>query len=313
MDTKSKIRDVAIIGSGPAALTAAMYLARDEFDVVVFEKGAIGGTVSSISHIENYPGFENGITGMELSNKLKSQAEKFGASIEYGEVTAIKKSTKGGYTLTVDGLPVKAKTILLATGCEHCKVQVPGEDEYSGRGVHYCATCDGPLYKDKEVVVIGGANSAVQEAIFLTKFAKHITIVALLDIMATKVLQNRLKQYENDGKITVLTNTKTLEIEGGDKFVRGVKVLSKDGKKSTIKADGVFVFIGVKPISSYLDGISVERDEKGYIKSNSKLQTSQPGIFIAGDLRSGSTKQAISAAGEGATAAVSISRYLELS
>ncbi len=303
-----KILDVIMIGAGPSALTAAVYTTRENLSTVIIEKGAVGGMVATIDKIDNYPGFPDGVEGYELSEQLKKQAERFGAIIQYGEVSSIRDEGKIKI-VTVDGQELKAKTVLIASGSGYRKLNIPGEKEYLSRGVHYCATCDGAFYQGKNLAVIGGGNSAVQESMFLTRFAKNIDLISIGEITASEVLQDQLKEYEKNSTITVHTNTETKEIIAENGKVSGVKV-KKGGKVSEIAVDGVFIFAGLAPSTDYLTGSDIELDKNGFIKTDEKLQTNIPGIFASGDVRAGSTKQIASAVGEGATAAISIREYL---
>lgn len=301
------IYDVVTIGAGPTALSAAIYTTREDLDTLLFEKGAIGGLASITDWVDNYPGFPDGIAGLELGENLRKQAERFGAKIELGEVTGI--SNENGLVLleTTSGL-VKAKSLLIATGSDYKKIGVPGEAEYFGRGVHYCATCDGAFYREKRLVVVGGGNSAVQEAIFLTRYATHVDLLVRGPKMrASEVLQKDLVNYSD--KITVHLNTGTKEIVAEDNKI--VKVVgTHDGKDIDFPTDGVFVFVGLKPNTEFLKGV-IDLDEIGLIKTNEMLETNLPGVFAAGDVRSGATMQIASAVGEGATAALTIRKYLE--
>lgn len=303
-----KILDVIMIGAGPSALTAAVYTTRENLSTVIIEKGAVGGMVATIDKIDNYPGFPDGVEGYELSEQLKKQAERFGAIIQYGEVSSIRDEGKIKI-VTVDGQELKAKTVLIASGSGYRKLNIPGEKEYLSRGVHYCATCDGAFYQGKNLAVIGGGNSAVQESMFLTRFAKNIDLISIGEITASEVLQDQLKEYEKNSTITVHTNTETKEIIAENGKVSGVKV-KKGGKVSEIAVDGVFIFAGLAPSTDYLTGSDIELDKNGFLKTDEKLQTNIPGIFASGDVRAGSTKQIASAVGEGATAAISIREYL---
>jgi thioredoxin reductase (NADPH) len=306
---KEQIHDVIMIGAGPSSLAAALYTTREELETLLIEKGAIGGLAAITDTVDNYPGFPEGIEGMKLAGLLEQQAKRFGAKIEFGEVSSVRD--EGDVKVVVsDGKELKAKTVLIATGSDYRKINVPGEAEYFGRGVHYCATCDGAFYKDKRVVVIGGGNSAVQESLFLTRFVKHIDIVTLYDITASGILKKELQENISKGKITVHANTTTKEIVATDGKVSGVKI-EEDGKESLLKTDGVFIFIGLIPNTQFLNGSGVELDEHKLIKTDEKLQTSVPGIFASGDVRSGATLQIASAVGEGATAALSIREYLD--
>ena len=303
------IRDVVMIGARPSSLAAAVYTTRENIDTVLFEKGAIGGLAAITDMVDNYPGFPDGIEGMTLASQLEKQAERFGAHIEFGDVSAV--CDEGDYkVVVVDGKEVKAKAVLIATGSDYNKIGVPGEAEYYGRGVHYCATCDGAFYRDKRLAVVGGGNSAVQEAIFLTRFTSHIDLLVRSHIKASEVLQEDLQKYVDDGKITVHTDTTTDEIVATDSKVTSVRV-HENGKETTIDVDGVFVFVGLKPNTQFLAGSGIELDHQGLIKTDDKLQTNIAGIFASGDVRSGATMQIASAVGEGATAALSIREYID--
>jgi thioredoxin reductase (NADPH) len=304
----NKIQDVIIIGAGPSALTAAVYTSRDGMSTVLYEKGAVGGTVATIDKIDNYPGFYEGIEGYVLAENLEKQAKRFGAKIEFGDVTAIRDDGKVKIAV-IDGQDVKAKTILIATGGSCRKLGIPGEQEYLSRGVHYCATCDGAFYHNKRLVVVGGGNSAVQEAIFLTRFASHVDLVSISGLTASAILQRDLQGFVDKGKITIHLNTSTDEIVATDGRVTSIRT-TKAGKSTIIETDGVFIFIGHKPNTDFLTGSGIELDKFGFIKTDAKLQTNISGIFASGDVRNGSTKQIASATGEGTTAAISIREYL---
>jgi thioredoxin reductase (NADPH) len=301
--------DVIIIGAGPAALSAAIYTTREDIDTLLFERGVIGGLAAVTDKIDNYPGFPDGIEGLALAGDLQKQAERFGAVIELGEVTAIHDEGEWKRLETTSG-DMLAKAILIATGSDYKKVGVPGELEYFARGVHYCATCDGAFYRDKKLVVIGGGNSAVQEAMFLTRFASHIDLLVRSTIKASDVLQQDLQKFVGAGKVTVHLGTATKEIIGVNNEVTSVTAL-KDGEAFTIITDGVFVFVGLEPNSQFLKDSAVRLDEVGFVMAANGLQTDIPGVFAAGDIRSGATMQIASAAGEGATAALKIREYLE--
>lgn len=304
---KSEVLSVVMIGAGPASLAAAVYTTREDIPTVLYEKGVIGGLAAITDWVDNYPGFTKGVPGLELAEQLQGQAERFGAEIRLGEVTSIED--KGDYRLlnTTEG-PIKAKAVLIATGSDYRKIGIPGESEYYGRGVHYCATCDGAFYRDKRLVVIGGGNSAVQEAIFLTRFATHIDLLARTTIRASEILQRELETLKD--KITVHLGTVSEEIIAKDNHV--VKVRGKQGDKSVdFETDGVFIFIGLLPNTGFLKGTNIELDELGLIKTNTNLETAMPGVFAAGDVRSGATMQIASAVGEGATAALKIREFLE--
>ena len=304
---EQKIHGLAIIGAGPAALSAAVYTTREDIDTVLLEKGAVGGLAAVTDWIDNYPGFSKGISGLDLAQELEAQAERFGAKIEYAEATGVADGEDAKKITTQDG-EVLAKAVLIATGTDYKKLGIPGEAEYYGRGVHYCATCDGAFYRDKRLVVVGGGNSGVQEALFLTRFATHIDLLVRSSVKASEVLQHDLAK--ND-KITIHLNTATDEIIGGDDKKVHKVLATKDGKKTEFETDGVFVFIGLNPNTAFLEGTAVKLDELGFVVTDGRLQTSIPGVFCAGDVRSGATMQIATAVGEGATAALNIRHYLE--
>ncbi|HSW92434.1 MAG TPA: FAD-dependent oxidoreductase [Patescibacteria group bacterium] len=305
----SDVREVVMIGAGPSALSAAIYTTREDIDTVLYEKGVVGGLAAITDKVDNYPGFPDGIEGMTLAEQLQKQAERFGANIELGDVSALRRDGDE-VIVTVDGNEVRTKTVLIATGSDYSKLGIPGEAEYYGRGVHYCATCDGAFYRDKRLVVVGGGNSGVQETIFLTRFASHIDLLVRSTVKASQVLQDDLQQYIDSGKVTVHLGTTPDEIVTQDGKVAAVRV-TKDGTQSNIETDGVFVFIGLKPNTQFLAGSGVELDEVGLIKTNEKLETNITGVYASGDVRSGATMQVASAVGEGATAALEIREYLD--
>ncbi len=307
MDLK-KVHDLIIVGAGPAALTAAIYTTREDIDTILFERGVIGGLAAVTDKIDNYPGFPEGVEGLKLADDLRLQAERFGSYIELGEVLSIKQDGDLKVLDTTSG-ELKTKSVLIATGSDYKKIDVPGEMEYFARGVHYCATCDGAFYRDKKIAVVGGGNSAIQEAIFLTRFTTHIDLLVRSKIRASDVLIKELNEFVEAGKITVHLETITDEIIGVDKSVTGVKVTSK-GKPKTIKLDGVFIFVGLMPNSQFVKDY-IDLDEIGFIKTDENLMTNIDGVFAAGDIRSGATMQIASATGEGATAALKIREYLE--
>jgi len=304
----NSVKEVITIGAGPSALAAAIYTTREDIDTTLYEKSAIGGLAAITDVVDNYPGFPDGIEGLTLAGHLEKQAERFGAHIEFGDVTALRE--EGDVKIvTVDGAEVKAKVVLIATGSDYKKLGVPGEAELYGRGVHYCATCDGAFYREKKLVVVGGGNSAYQEAIFLTRYATHIDVLVRSKVSASEVLQHEMQQYIDDGKITVHVNTTTEEIVSTDGRVAAVNVI-KNGEAVTLETDGVFIFVGLLPNTTFLEGSGVELDDRGLIKTDEHLSTNLKGVFASGDVRSGATMQIASAVGEGATAALSIREYL---
>lgn len=307
---ETEIKPVVMVGAGPSALAAAIYTTREDIATTLYEKAVVGGLAAITDKVDNYPGFPDGIEGMTLAEQLQKQAERFGAQIEYGDVTALRHEN-GVNILTIDGKDVAARAVLIATGSDYNKLGIPGEAEYYGRGVHYCATCDGAFYRDKKLVVVGGGNSGVQETIFLTRFASHIDLLVRSTLKASQVLQDELQQYVDAGKVTVHLQTVPNEI-----------IADETGKVTTVKAvsqetpaefttDGVFVFIGLKPNTQFLEGSGVELDELRLVKTDQHLATNVPGVYASGDVRSGATMQVASAVGEGATAALAIREYLD--
>ena len=302
-------KDVIIIGAGPSALTAAIYLTREDVPTTLYEKGVVGGMAAITDQIDNYPGFSEGVTGMKLADELQKQAERFGADIQYGEASSL-QSVDGGVEVVIDGQPVRARAVLLATGSNHRMLDIPGEQELYGRGVHYCATCDGAFYRDKRLIVVGGGNSAVQEALFLTRYATHIDLLVRSKLRASEVLQKQLQKQVEAGKITVHIGATPDEIVVNNGTFGGVKV-THNGEQRTMDADGLFVFIGLIPNTQFLENSAVELDLGGHIITDEKLRTNVPGVFASGDVRSGATMQIASAVGEGAEASQIIREYLD--
>jgi len=303
------VKDLVVVGAGPSALAAAVYTTREDIDTTLYEKGTIGGLAAITDKVDNYPGFPDGVEGLKLASQLEKQAERFGAKVEFGEASAL-RIEDGVKILTIDGQDVKAKAVLVATGSDYKKIGVPGEAAYYGRGVHYCATCDGAFYRDKKLVVIGGGNSAIQETMFLTRFATHIDLLVRSTIKASEVLQKELQEFIDNGKVSVHLGTVTTEILANENGVNQVTALT-DGQPVSFDTDGVFVFVGLVPNTQFLADSGVELDEVGLIKTNDKLETSVEGVFASGDVRHGATMQIASAVGEGATAALSIREYLD--
>ncbi len=309
MSKTKDMHELVIIGAGPAALAAAIYTTREEIDTTLYEKGIVGGLAATTDWIDNYPGYMKGIEGLRLADELRGQAERFGTKIEFGEVKNLKRDGDA-ITLVVDDSETRSRAVLIATGSNYRKLGVPGEDEYYARGVHYCATCDGAFYAGKRLIVVGGGNSGVQEAMFLTRFATHIDLLVRSELKASEVLQRKLEMMGD--KITVHTNVTVEEIVAENEKVGGARVKQKQtGEERMIDADGVFVFIGLLPNTAFLADSGVELDEVGLVKSDENLQTSVPGVFVAGDVRSHATMQIASAVGDGATAALKIREYLE--
>lgn len=305
----TEIIDTIMIGAGPSALAAAIYTTREDIGTVLYEKAVIGGLAAITDKVDNYPGFPDGIEGLKLAGYLEKQAERFGAKIEFGDVSGL--SVDGGIkTVIVDGQPVQAKTVLIATGSDYNKLGIPGEAELYGRGVHYCATCDGAYYRDKRLAVVGGGNSAVQEAIFLTRFTTHIDLLVRSTVKASDILQQDLQKFIDEGKITVHLGVTPTAVVAEDNKV--THVTGKRGDEDVrFDVDGTFIFVGLKPNTQFLKGSGVELDEQGLIKTNLHLETNISGVFASGDVRSGATLQIASAVGEGAAAALSIREHLD--
>ena len=310
MEPDTKLHDVVMVGAGPSALAAAVYTTREDVDTVLLEKGVIGGLAAITDWVDNYPGFTDGIEGMKLADQLQGQAERFGADIRFGDVTGIIDNGDHKIVTTTDG-ELKAKAVLIATGSDYKKLGIPGEKVFYAKGVHYCATCDGAFYRDKKLVVVGGGNSAVQEAIFLTRFTSHIDLLVRSTIKASEILQRDLQKYVDEGKITVHLDTSTDEIIASDGENIDTVIGTQNGEKVKFETDGVFIFVGLLPNTGFLKDTKVALDEVGLIKTDSDLQTTVRGIFASGDVRSGATMQIASAVGEGATVALKMREYLE--
>jgi thioredoxin reductase (NADPH) len=300
------LENVIIIGSGPAGLTAAIYTARANLKPLVFTGNEIGGQVSITNEVENYPGFPEGLTGPELVEKFQKQAERFGARIEYAEVTEVDFEVQPFRVKTYDN-EYQAKAIVIATGASPRKLGIPGEAEFTGRGVSYCATCDGFFFRDREIAVVGGGDSALEEGVFLTKFANHVRIIHRRDeLRAGYTLQERAKRNQ---KIEFVWDTVVTEINGNG-AVESVQVQNvKTGEASTLKVDGVFIYIGHYP-NSHLFKDKLEMDEHGYLITDRNTRTSVPGVFAAGEIADSVFRQVVSSAGEGCKAAIQVERYL---
>ena len=306
--SSSENLDVVIIGGGGAGLTAALYTSRAKLSTLLFEKLVPGGQIALTDVVENYPGFPEGITGPEISKLMEDQAKKYGTQIVYESVNSISKIGERNFEVRTGGKNYSAKSIILAAGASFRTLGVPREKELTGRGVSYCATCDGAFFKDKEIVVVGGGDSAMQEGIFLTRFASQVTVVHRRDkLRASPILQERAKQ---NSKIKFVWDTAVAQIDGNKKVERVKLKNLKTNAERDFKTDGVFIFIGHDPATQFLRGF-VELDEKGYVKTNERLETSVAGVFAAGEVRSGAVKQLVSACGEGCEAALSAQAYLE--
>ena len=293
--------DVIVIGAGPAGMSAAGYAARAGHDVLLLDAAAPGGQLMFIDQIENYPGFES-ISGFALAEKMESQATSFGVEVEYGEVTSVKRSDGGFIVSTGDG-DVLARAVILAMGARHRHLEVPGEEEYSGRGVSYCATCDGPFFKGRRVVVVGGGDTALTDAVYLSRLCSSVKVVHRRnEFRAQKAIQDKMRACAN---IQTVTPHTVKEILGDGEKVTGVVL--DDG--SLIETDGIFIFTGILPNSQIVKDL-VELDEAGFVRTDSMMRTSLEGVYAVGDLRTTPFRQVVTAAGDGAVAAHMADEYL---
>jgi len=302
------VYDVIIIGGGPAGLGAAIYSSRARMSTLIIEKAGCGGLIAITDNLENYPGFDKGINGFELTSKMEQQARTSGAEITYGEVVAIETDETLKKVILTDKTYI-TKTIIIASGSSFKKLGVQGEEEFIGRGISFCATCDGPFFKNKEVAVIGGGNSALQEALFLTKFASKITLIHRRnEFRAAKILQERVAA---EPKIKIILDTVVEEITG-TQTIEKIKVRNINSSAAEeISVDGVFIFIGWTPNTKFLMNNKIALDEKGYILTDEQMKTAIDGIYACGDVRKKSLRQVVTAVSDGATAAVSAHHYIE--
>lgn len=301
--------DLIIIGGGPAGLTTAIYAAREGINTLMLERGAAGGQVGNTQMMENYPGFDEGISGQEFAQRLVRQAKKFG--VEIVQASGVQGLARTGQYLavrTTAGKEYSARAVLVATGARYRRLMAPGERELIGSAIHFCAMCDAPFYRGKDVLVVGGGNSGFQESLFIKQFARSVTIVEFLpEVRASKLLQEAVAR---DADIHVIANHAIQAFRAHRGKLEGVEVVDREtGETKVWQFDGAFIFIGQSPNTEWLPA-EVARDKYGFVTTNLNLETSLPGVFAAGDCRSGSTKQAAAAAGEGATAALMIREYL---
>jgi len=321
--------DLIVVGGGPAGLTAALYAAREGIDTLVIERAAFGGQAAATVHLDNVPGFVDGITGQELSGRFRAQAERFGVELlQAQDVVGLGRGETGHRITTDDGTQYTARAVLIAAGTKYRRLGAPGEEEYLGAGIHFCATCDGPFYKGRSVAVIGGGNSASEESLFLTRFADHVTLLVRgKELTASHIIAEKVLEHP---QIDVRFHTEVDGFVGSDSKLKEIRVRDAEtGEISTLDLPGAFIFIGLDPNTGWLKEGAVDLDEYGFIKTGhalvhdgdrplgyetrepNLLETSVPGVFAAGDVRIQSTKQVASAAGEGAAATLMIREYLK--
>ena len=305
--SEEKIYDVVIIGAGPAGMTAAVYASRANLATLMLERGIPGGQMANTEEVENYPGFDT-ILGPELSTKMFEHAKKFGAEYAYGDVSEVIDG-KEYKTIKAGSKEYKTRAIIITTGAEYKKMGVPGENELGGRGVSYCAVCDGAFFKNKNLIVVGGGDSAVEEGMYLTRFAEKVTIVHRRDkLRAQKILQDRA--FANK-KIDFIWNNTVKEINEKDGKVGSVTLVNTvDGSESTVDADGVFIYIGMNPLTKPFESLGIT-NEAGYIPTNEQMETKIPGIYAAGDVRDKTLRQIVTATGDGSIAAQAVQHYVE--
>ena len=300
--------DVVVIGAGPGGMTAAMYASRANLSVLLLDRGIYGGNLNNTATIENYTGFKT-VQGPELAQDMYDVATQFGATYGYGTVTALTVNEDGTKSVTTDmGDTFIAKAVVIATGSDQRKLGAPGEQEYSGRGVSYCAVCDGAFFRNKHLIVVGGGDSAVEEGMYLTQFADKVTVLVRHDhLRAQMVAQERAKK---NGQMEFIFNTEVTEIEGDDNKVTGVKTHNNQtNEDGHIDADGVFVYVGVVPMTSAFKDLGI-LDERGWVKTDEKMATSVPGVYAVGDVRNTVLRQIATAVGDGAIAGQQIFNYI---
>ncbi|MGX9728229.1 MAG: thioredoxin-disulfide reductase [Candidatus Electronema sp. VV] len=299
---------LVIIGGGPAGLTAGLYAARGRIKTLLIEKGATGGQVLMTDWVDNYPAFADGVTGFELIDKMTAHTERFGLEKKFAAVESLDLQGELKTVRLDSGETLTAQAVILCTGAKPRQIEVPGEAELQGKGVSYCATCDGPFYRDQEIAVVGGGNTAIQEAIHLTHFAKKVTVIHRRDsLRATAILQEKALANE---KISFIWNAQVSEIVGTES-VEAVKIRHNDGSNSVLPVTGIFVLIGVKPNNEVLPLNQLQTDADGFLLADSEMSCpGLPGVYAAGDIRSKKFRQIINAAGEGANAELSAEHYL---
>jgi len=304
----SPIYDIIIVGGGPAGLTAGLYASRARLKTLLIEKIALGGQVTKSEQIENYPGFEQAISGFQLIQNLEKQAKGFGLTVETGDVQAIISLHKNKKTLKVQDREFHCKALIIATGSESNALGVPGEDKLLGRGVSYCATCDGAFFRDREVAVVGGGDAAVEEALFLTRLVKKVHIIHRRDeLRAIKILQERARAHE---KIAFIWNTVVEKIEGKNSVEALTLRNTKEDRAFSLSVEGVFIYVGLSPNTTWLKN-RLPLTEQGFIETDHAMETSLPGVFAAGDVRHKLLRQIATAVGDGSTAAFAAEKYVD--
>lgn len=300
--------DVIIIGGGPAGLTAGIYASRSRLKTLLLERFMPGGQVALTDYIENYPGFPDGINGIELMQKMESQSARFGLQIENSEVTQIRVESDNWKTIITADTEYRTKTIIIATGAESKKLGIPGEKEFLGKGISYCATCDGPFFKEKDIAVIGGGDSALEEGLYLTRFAKSVKIIHRRDqLRATKLIQERAMA---DSKIKFVLDSIPTKIIGTNSLEALQIKNVKSNEISVIPITGLFIYVGLVPRTKMVKDL-IDLDTYGYIIADMNMATSVPGIYAAGDVRKTSLRQVATAVGDGAMAAFSAEKYID--
>ena len=303
------IYDVVIVGGGPSGMSAAIYASRARLKTLLIEKAGCGGQIAITDHLENYPGFEEGINGFDLAMKMEKQARTFGCEIAYGEVSFIEIEDAIKKVILSDKKEYFTKTIIIASGANFKKLAIEGEQEFIGKGVSYCATCDGPFFRNKEIAVVGGGDSALQEALYLTKFATKVNLIHRRDqFRAAKILQEKVFA---ESKINIIFDSVVEKISGNLSVEQITLKNVKNNISSQLSVNGVFVFVGWLPNTKFLSNTAIKLNEAGYIITDDNMKTSVEGIFACGDVRQKILRQVVTAAGDGAIAAISAQHYIE--